>query len=421
MFEKLLQIGFRKRLRQQIAIQKVKRNHKRELKVISRKGKIKVAFFLINDSMWKYDRLYFLLKADERFEPIVFICPFTQYGETLMYEEMNRAFENFKNEGYSAVKTLKSDGTFMDVKVEFNPDLVFFTSPWDPTDPKYLINNFLDRLTCYVPYGFKSSNLFKQHFNLDMQMLCWKVFCETQFHKTLAKMHSSRNGDNFVVSGFPGIDNFIDNGYIPNEIWKVQTTKKKRIIWAPHHTVPGGANLLSYSTFLTYADVMLEIAQKYEDKLQFCFKPHPNLRGKLSMSTIWGKKKTDAYYDKWINLPNGQLEQGGYIDLFVDSDGMIHDSGSFLLEYFFVKRPVLFLINNEEVKEEFNELGKKALRCMDLGHNKEELMNFIEEVLILGNDKTLPIRQKFVDDYLKPPNDKLASENIYDYLKEQLK
>ena len=57
-------------------IRKVERIHKHAVINVSKKEKIKVAFILVYESMWKYENLYFLLKDNERFEPIVFICPF---------------------------------------------------------------------------------------------------------------------------------------------------------------------------------------------------------------------------------------------------------------------------------------------------------------------------------------------------------
>src|SRR5699024_801734 len=124
--------------------------------------------------------------------------------------------------------------------------------------------------------------------------------------------------------------------------------------------IPGVKNALSYSTFLDYAEFILQLANDYKDEIQIAFKPHPNLRGKLN--DVWGVEKTNTYFQKWKCLSNGQVEDGGYIDLFATSDAMIHDSGSFVIEYLYTKKPVQFLISSEKVKEEFNEIGKEALK-----------------------------------------------------------
>ncbi|RFC55318.1 CDP-glycerol glycerophosphotransferase family protein [Brumimicrobium aurantiacum] len=403
-----------------IQIAKTKSTHKKEVLKLRNKEKIKVAFFLIYESMWKYEKLYFLLKEDERYEPVVFVCPFISYGEDIANSEMERAYQNFKKKGYTVHKTRNEDQSFIDIKQEFNPDIIFFTNPWNHTLPQYLISNFMDKLTCYTPYGFNSSNLHKVHFQMNMQNYCWKVFTETNFHKELAEKYSPRKGDNFVVTGYPGIDNLIDNQYNPNEVWKKTNKTLKKIIWAPHHTIPGFKKLLDYSTFLDYAEFMLELASEYKEEIQFCFKPHPNLKGKLSDDKIWGKEKTEAYYSQWANMENGQIAEGGYIDLFLTSDAMIHDSGSFLIEYIYTHKPVQFLMSNEEVKSQFNELGKEVFNVIDLAKSKADIRRFIEEVVIKENDNLKHKRDTFYNDFLNLPNNKLASKNIFDELSRDL-
>lgn len=386
---------------------------------IKRKNKIKVAFFIFNEAIWKNEELYFLMKKDPRFEPVVFVCPFITYGNQLMRKEMDAIYNKFKDKGYNVIKTLKSDNTFMDVKAEYSPDLVFFSTPWNHTIKKYQVYNFLNTLTCYVPYAFMTSNLNQSHYNKDTHNLVWKYFLPTEVHKKLAKKHSIRNGKNVLVLGFPGMDKFLNQKSIGESVWKKQSNNRKRIIWAPHHTIPGTKNALNYSTFLKYADFMLELTEKYKESIQFAFKPHPNLRGKLN--DVWGRERTDTYYNTWSTLENGQLEEGEYIALFSSSDALIHDSGSFVIEYLYTNKPVMFLMNSEKVKEEFNDIGKKALSVTDQGYKKEDILQFIEESVLKGKDKRKDKRMKFFNKIVKPPQNKTASENIYHYLKEELK
>lgn len=88
---------------------------------------------------------------------------------------------------------------------------------------------------------------------------------------------------------------------------------------------------------------MVTFAQKYKDKVQIVFKPHPMLYRTLCEHSEWGKERTDAYYSMWNNMSNTQLEEGDYTELFMQSDAMIHDCGSFILEYLAVDKPCMFL------------------------------------------------------------------------------
>lgn len=401
--------------------------HKREnyekklIKNISGKKPIKIAFLLINESMWKYERIYKLFKEDPRFEPVVFICPLRTYGETIMLEELNNTYNSFVEKKYNVVNTYLENGNLLDIKKTFNPDIVFFSTPWNHSDPQFRIENFMNVLSCYVNYSYTTSILYDENYNRSTHNYCWKYFVESKFHQKMAKKHSLRKGKNTVVFGYPGTDNFIDEKYQPTEVWKKQTTKKKRIIWAPHHTIEGNIsekNLLNYSTFLRYADFMLEVVEKYKNQIQFAFKPHPNLRGKLNEH--WGEEKTTNYYQKWDKGLNTQLEEGEYTDLFLTSDAMIHDCGSFLIEYLFTHKPVLYLINNETSKKQYNELGVKALENIPLGYSKKDIIDFIEKTILKGKDSHKEKRREFFETHLKPPNNKLASENIYEFLLKEL-
>src|SRR5690625_238044 len=400
-------------------LQKTRRNHKYALQRIRKKDRIKVAFFLVNESIWKYEKLYFLLQGDDRFETVVFICPFKTYGQEIMEKEMEKTYEHFSSKGYKADKVIKLNGELLDVKQEFQPDFVFFCTPWLHSFREFSIYNFLDTLTCFVNYGYTCANLYHMQYNSDMALYTWSYFIESHKHMKLAKGHSYIKGRNMIVTGFPGTDNFLDLNYKTTVVWKRQSTRKKRVIWAPHHTISGTSKSLEYSTFLTYADFFLHIAKTYQDEIQWAFKPHPNLRGKLNQ--IWGTEETNRYYETWEKLPYTQIEEGQYIDLFLTSDAMIHDSGSFLIEYFFVHKPVLYLINSDKSKRQYNEIGKEALSNIPLGYNKNDIIQFIKKTVLLDADDYKEKRELFFNKYLVPPNNKLASMNIYEYLLEELK
>ena len=189
-------------------LRKVQKNHEKALEKIRGKEKIKVVFLLIHESVWKYEGLYELMKKDDRFDPVVVVCPYTPYGEEVMLRDLNQAYRAFKEKGYNVIKSLnETSGEWLDVKKELEPDLVFFTNPWGGlTRKEYTITNFLDTLTCYVPYGFKNSHLYQAHFNQATQNFVWKFFLETTIHQKLAKKYSSNKGVNTIVTGYPGMD-----------------------------------------------------------------------------------------------------------------------------------------------------------------------------------------------------------------------
>ena len=151
---------------------------------------------------------------------------------------------------------------------------------------------------------------------------------------------------------------------------------------------------------------MIEMTRKYEDKVFFVFKPHPLLRNRLNL--LWGKEKTDAYYHLWDTMQNASINEGDYIDLFLESDAMIHDSGSFLTEYLYAHKPVMRTMNDVDPK------------TMYKAYNEQDIEKFIQNV-IDGVDPMKEVREKFYQERLLPPYGKLASENIVNDIIDSIK
>ena len=146
--------------------------------------------------------------------------------------------------------------------------------------------------------------------------------------------------------------------------------------------------------------------------------PHPFLKSELYK--LWGKEKTDKYYECWNQLPNCSINLDSYIELFNESDAMILDSGSFSVEYLFTGKPSLFCYKNDKVVTEFNFFGKEALKMHYGCKSTDDIDEFINNIVVNGNDFMKDKRTAFYYEKLVPPNSSLANENIYNFLKEKL-
>lgn len=398
-------------------ISRSKAKHKKVLAEVRKKEKIKVAFFLIHSSIWKYDGVYRLMEKDDRFDPVVVVCPFISFGRETMIKEMNKAIEFCIRKEYKTICTYNEAGNiWLDVKKEVKPDLVFFTNPHKLTYSNYYINYWQDTLTFYVQYAFHVSHLQEEQYNQLFHNLLWKAFYETPIHLKMARDVSRNKGKNVIITGYPGTDIYLDKNYTPKKVWKKTEGKKKRIIWAPHHTILENDVNLGYSCFLKYSNDFLKLVEKYSDVVQFAFKPHPILKPKLYNHPDWGKDKTDDYFLTWSNLSNTQLEENEYSDLFVSSDALILDSGSFMTEYLYTNKPSLFTVRNNDIVTKFNEFGKSIFKQLYHAYNITDIENFIDEVVIKENDERQNVRQEFILNNLIPPNNCSASANIYNYL-----
>jgi hypothetical protein len=136
------------------------------------------------------------------------------------------------------------------------------------------------------------------------------------------------------------------------------------------------------------------------------------------LNNLWGKEKTDEYFLKLESFKNAKYDTSGdYFDLFINSDGMIHDCGSFLAEYFYTDNPQCYLLKNDDViNKEFTDFEKAMLNNTYKAFSRQEIVNFIDNIIIKGKDEMREQRDRFASENIKinHPN---ASDAILKILK----
>ena len=93
---------------------------------------------------------------------------------------------------------------------------------------------------------------------------------------------------------------------------------------------------------------------------------------------------------------------GAYIDLFKSTDGMIHDCCSFIIEYLYSQKQVMYLGGGRESQS--NNVGRKAYESHCHGVNIEDVNTFLFDVVIGGKDTMKDKRKLFYNDMLLRPN-----------------
>lgn len=373
--------------------------------LVAAKDRIKVVFYVLNLGMWKSDRLFRLLRQDSRFSPV--IVPYLHEKDSPEYNrEMALSLRQyFLDMGYPYEEGFDLQ-TNRQIPVDsLGADIVFYPQPY--------INDMASlpskALMGYIPYSFSMSDLPELH-DFLYQNICWRMFYPSQLHKDMEARYSYNKGVNVVVTGNPAADYFLEPHEVDSSMWKQQDPRIKRIIWAPHHSIWKNDSL-DIATFLDIAQGMLELAGKYEGRVQFVFKPHPRLEAKLYHAVGWGVEKTRAYYDQWRNRPNCNLVDGNYVDLFLSSDAMVHDCGTFIADYLYVNKPVLFL-SDKPCIERFNEFANACYKVHYHGSSLGRIEEFIQMVLS-GEDEMLPQRTRFIEDNLSNPDGTTVAMRTY--------
>lgn len=378
---------------------------------LRRKEQINVVFVAMSLSMWRYQELYEAISRNPRFKVSIVVMPSIKFVAEQRKKDREELINYFtsKRGHFVVVEDSSSDNMLK----ELCPDVLFYPQPYlENFEKKFDHYRFRFRLLCYYPYAFWMS---KERWSYDQPLhnYAWKLFYSTELHRKDAQKYALNKGRNVEVVGYPNADNFLCGNH--RDIWKPQGEVKKRIIWAPHFTIT--PSYVTQSNFLWMADLMLDIADKYSDKIQFVFKPHPRLFSELCKHADWGIEKAQHYYNEWRLRENTQLESGEFVDLFMTSDAMIHDSGSFCVEYHYSGNPVMYVAQNfEEQVTEKGEFGQLAMRKHYVGQSAKDVIRFIEEVVLGGNDPMRVEREEFVKQYLNPSYGKTVVENTMDVL-----
>lgn len=379
---------------------------------LRRKDKINIAFVTDHAATWCGDELYNLFTS-ERFEPTIFLCR----SDESTLQDFHHDLEQFKARGLNVFGV-------SNLNEETPPqDLVIFLRPYE----KYLSKNFrLDTLTpqtlfVYIHYGFETTTM--NYYDLAIFRLAWKFFFDTESTRRLFDAECKIGLPRAYASGLPKMDSFF-TAKKSSFTWKMIRPDAVKIIWAPHWSIDGAAtNVPFYATFHHNYQFMYEFAKNHPET-SWVVKPHPRLNQAAVDSGLFPSVSAlEDYFRAWDDLPNAQVFTGAYYqDIFATSDGMIHDSNSFIAEYQFTHKPMIFLMRDNNPS--FTELGKRILEVSYLvdGRDFEGIAALVQKVFIDGDDPLKNARQKVFDELLnyRRINGVSASEFIFKSIADEL-
>lgn len=390
----------------------------------SGKKPLNVLFLCPDKDVFCLEKLFHLMEKSVEFQPVVGVFPYEHVDPKIKfdaskYEKIVQWLEQKRMKYVPLYDFEKNE--YLSLK-KFQPDIVFFNSTLSLKNTDRFLAEASNAITCFVPYGYFLSNSQKFVFDNDFNYKMTHLFWESSVALAMSEHYARNKGENSFFAGYPKLDPFFD-GHSPENVWKTQSAAKKKIVWAPHHSIENDPDHYGYSCFNELADVMLELAEKYRDKAQFAFRPHPLLRSRLNADKRWGEQKTTEYYHKWEQRENTQFSNGDYVDLLLTSDAMIGDSISFMCEYSAIDKPYLYTVRDDTVSHKFNELGEAIFNHLlyKASPLSDEIENFLQNVVLNGNDPLSEKRRAFTKENLLSPDGKNAAENIFNFLKKELR
>ncbi len=384
-------------------------------KRVSEGKKIRVTYLVAMLSMFPARPLLEEMLKDERYEVNLVVIPELRFGE-----ERARQYQ------YELSKALEAYGDIVQI-APFNPyedrirlftftDIVIPPTPYDISTIWYDYASLIRQrlLIAFINYGFpRSSNYCRMVLNFNAYQSFWKILVETEYNMAEYKSYAKRTaGRNTLLTGYCKMDFYKRYESMP------RNAEKKNVLIAPHHSVEGGFNdMLSLSNFMRYSDFFLSLPEKYPN-LQFIFRPHPALFPVLERDTHWGKEKAETYRQKMCAQTNViWSEKGDFMEDFAMSVAAIQDCGSFLVDYFYTGKPQCYMLHCEDdIKNKFAPLGQKCLDYCYIAYDEAAITNFLENVVLGGDDWKCEARQKFAREEVMlhyPHASAVAADMIY--------
>lgn len=370
----------------------------RRIRHRSRSGaRIRVGFFVLYDSAFPARRVAKILADDERFEPVVVLIPDIFRGEENMVAQLEKSQESLADLGVPIVCGYDvQTKSFIDVSDDL--DLVCFSNPYDELTHEYFSLAYLRNksvLPFFISYGFSLSLFHRSTVQRETFSFFWRVFLPTTLNRRDYRKHANVRPGAVEVTGYPKMDDLATA--------QSPSSGRRSIIIAPHHTVREWSGGVELSTFLIYAETIMELPRRYPG-IDFVFRPHPLLFIHLKAEDLWGPARSAKYLSDLAKYSNVTIDTANeYLATFARSDALIHDSGSFSAEYLFTGNPALFLSTpNRDPALQFTPLGQECLRHHYHATSVEQIYDFIERVVLAGDDSQKNSRQRFARSTLMP-------------------
>lgn len=338
------------------------------------KKEIKVLFICQMPQLWdKLSGIYEKMLEIDVFSPYILAVP-----ENIYDKSSNFCYEYFSRK-YDHVIDSIENGKWHNIK-NGEYDYIFYQRPYDSKLPQIYRSSRLMKKgkICYLAYGYLLS---KTNEELCMDKAFFRnvylYFAENEYVKIY-------NQKRFPKSHLDSIRKTVYTGYpalmgmqvaYPN---MSDRENEKIAIWTPRWTTN---KKVGNSNFFEYKDNMLHFFVGREN-IKLIFRPHPLMFDNFIKTGEMSSDEIEELKNIFHTTSNLELDlEANYFKEFWESDFLITDISSIIIEYLITGKPIIYC----ETDVELNDFMKEILSVCYCVRGWDELQNVMEE-LICGND-----------------------------------
>ncbi len=370
----------------------------------------RIAFIVSFPETW--NSFFSVYEAAREYKIDVKIIAVPQKDNNGDFKDNNESELFFNSIGLECVAAYnKVKNAWFDIK-NWKPDYVFYTRPYNSEYPleyqSFTVCKFAT--ICYIPYGFTLKNkyifdsVFSWSFSLGAQItfvqsIEQKINCEKKFAWQIFK-----KSHKFVALGYPRFDVMSK---------KISYKKNKfTVIWMPRWEFENkrGHDGQSTSHFLEYINNWLAYASTHE-KMNFILRPHPLMFQTILKEKILTNVQLNELLEKINTASNVMIDNNkDYIHSILQSDVLIADLTSLIVEFFITGKPIIYCDSNKD----FNKDAILIEKGLYYAENWIDVESWLEQIST-GIDEKKEIRNEIMNK-LTCKNWGSIGKNIIEYL-----
>ncbi len=240
---------------------------------------------------------------------------------------------------------------------------------------------------CYIPYGYSISDAFRsEELNRHFFRNIYFPFMESSHMRNEYLKEYPYSCYHSEYLGYPAFEQYYNVSPM-NEY--------KRVMWTPRWSYD---ERVGGSRFMEYRDLIPSFTEKYD--IQLTFRPHPLLFDEMERTGRMTREDIGSYLKR--------LEQAGIMydtgsnlfDALKDTDVLITDFSSVVIEYFLTGRPIIYC----EAGMEFNEIFRKISEGFYMAYCEDDVVRFMD-MLQKGEDVLFEKRQELIREYMMDHRD----------------